>query len=260
MMMQRTRQRESHYTRRTLRRLGVICVGGVVLMSGCHKNQQATYAPPPEIQSAPPPQTVRHTTPTKPTAPKLPLPDANAPVLASETGMASWYGASGRNTANGEAYTSMEMTAAHRTLPLNTILRVTNIATGQSAIVRVNDRGPFVHGRLLDLSIAAARETGVYMKGTAKVRIDVLRWPDNAWKPGHWCVQVGAFQQEHHAIQLKQDLLTSYASSTVIEFPGDTGYWVRYKSQTLDRQNAVQVASSIHTGEPTVDAFLVRLD
>jgi rare lipoprotein A len=143
---------------------------------------------------------------------------------------------------------------------LNSIIRVTNLTTGQSAIVRVNDRGPFVRGRVLDLSIAAARATGVYRVGSAKVRIDVLQWPPNAAKSGHWCVQIGAFQSEGNAVALKRQLLERYTSSTVIEFPGDTGYWVRMKPYDLAREHAIEVASSIRTSEQSVEAFLVRLD
>jgi rare lipoprotein A len=240
----------------------MLSIAGMMLLSGCHKKPQTAYAPPPPPIT---PRTTQHTqhpnaVQTPSLAQKYPVPDANAPALATEEGMASWYGTSGRAAATGEKYTAQEMTAANRTLPLNTMLRVTNIATGQAAIVRVNDRGPFVHGRIIDLSMAAAKATGIYQRGMAKVKIEVLRWPDNALKPGHWCVQIGAFEREKNAMQLKQQLLSSYAASTVIEFAGDTGYWVRYKSQQLDRDNAIQVASSIRTSEPTVDAFLVRLD
>jgi len=113
---------------------------------------------------------------------------------------------------------------------------------------------------VLDLSIAAARATGVYRAGASKVRIDVLSYPPNFDKAGHWCVQIGAFADQSDAITLKQQLLHRYNAAKVIEFPGDTGYWVRFTPPDLDRQHALQAASTMHTKEPSVDAFLVRLD
>jgi len=95
---------------------------------------------------------------------------------AVQTGKASWYGEPhhGRKTASGEIYDMNKLTAAHRTLPLGTRLRVTNVDNGRSVVVRVNDRGPFVDGRVIDLSRAAARELGVRGAGVITVRIEVL--------------------------------------------------------------------------------------
>ena len=249
-------------TQRTrLRKYALVLVlpACTIFLCGCHHKQQQTYVPPPPTQTRPSGQTQVRNGGNAATHAQS-MPDANARVLSSEVGLASWYGPSPRHTASGEAYTAMEMTAAHRTLPLNTIIRVTNLANGQSAVVRVNDRGPFVKGRLLDLSIAAARETGVYRAGTARVRIDVLSYPPSASTPGHWCVQIGAFQSQSNAVALKQQLLRRYNNSQVIEFPGDTGYWVRIKPSGLDRQHAIEVASNVRTPEQSVEAFLVRLD
>lgn len=93
-----------------------------------------------------------------------------------KTGIASWYGEPfhGRRTANGEIYDMNEMTAAHKTLPLPTFVRVTNLENGRSIVVRVNDRGPFVHGRIIDMSRRAAQLLGFELAGTAKVRVGVL--------------------------------------------------------------------------------------
>jgi len=90
-----------------------------------------------------------------------------------DTGVASWYGGNfqGRKTANGEVYDSMRFTCAHRTLPFGTYLTVTNLENGRTVRVRVNDRGPFVGGRIIDLSYAAAKELGMIQNGTAEVRI-----------------------------------------------------------------------------------------
>jgi rare lipoprotein A len=94
----------------------------------------------------------------------------------SETGIASWYGEefAGRPTASGEIFNPNEVSAAHRTLPLPSMVRVTNLENGRALAVRINDRGPFAHGRIIDLSRRAAQLLGVYAKGTAKVRVEIL--------------------------------------------------------------------------------------
>lgn len=94
----------------------------------------------------------------------------------TETGIASWYGPGfhGRTTANGEVFDENEVTAAHRTLPLPSIVRVTNLSNGRSLVVRVNDRGPFAHGRIIDMSRRSAQLLGFINQGTAKVRVDIM--------------------------------------------------------------------------------------
>jgi rare lipoprotein A (peptidoglycan hydrolase) len=100
----------------------------------------------------------------------------NAPISA-ETGIASWYGGRwiGRLTANGETYRQGDITAAHKRLPFHTPVRVTDLKTGKSIIVRINNRGPFIRGRIIDLSVAAAKQLGTYDRGIAKVQIQALR-------------------------------------------------------------------------------------
>ncbi len=94
----------------------------------------------------------------------------------SMTGMASWYGPGfhGRRSASGERYNQNAMTAAHRSLPFGTMVRVTNIKNGRSVVVRINDRGPFIRGRVIDMSAAAARVLGMVHSGIAPVRIEVI--------------------------------------------------------------------------------------
>src|SRR5262249_61547617 len=93
-----------------------------------------------------------------------------------ETGIASWYGRPhhGRRTASGTTFNMWAMTAAHRTLAFGTIVRVTNLANGRSVRVRIDDRGPFVGGRIIDLSASAGRALGIAQQGTARVRIEVF--------------------------------------------------------------------------------------
>ena len=94
-----------------------------------------------------------------------------------EEGTASWYGGRdiGRKTANGEVYRSGDVTAAHKKLPFNTMVRVTNLRNGKTTIVRINDRGPYIRGRIVDLSEAAAKKIGLYDAGLAKVRLEVFK-------------------------------------------------------------------------------------
>jgi len=96
-----------------------------------------------------------------------------------EVGIASWYGPGfhGNRTANGEIYDMYAMTAAHKTLPFGTIVKVVDLDTGKSVIVRINDRGPFIEGRIIDLSYAAAQKLGMVEKGLAKVGLKIVKWP-----------------------------------------------------------------------------------
>ena len=101
---------------------------------------------------------------------------SGTPTLV-EYGMASWYGGRwvGRLTPNGETYRAGDVTAAHKKLPFNTRVRVVDLKTGNSLIVRINNRGPYVKGRIIDLSVAAAKKLGTYDRGIARVRIEALR-------------------------------------------------------------------------------------
>jgi rare lipoprotein A len=150
------------------------------------------------------------------------------------------------------------MTAAHRTLPLGTLVRVINVATGQSANVRITDRGPFVPGRIIDLSLAAAKATGLYRMGVGKVKVEVYQLPPNVDIEGRWCVQVGAFARESDSVKLKETLLRRYATAKVIEFAGPTGHWVRITAAKPDRAHAAEVAAGIHPVDPAAVPYLVR--
>ncbi|MDX1631812.1 MAG: septal ring lytic transglycosylase RlpA family protein [Thermoanaerobaculia bacterium] len=127
----------------------------------------------------------------------------------SQKGTASWYGKPfhGRRTANGETYDMYALTAAHRTLPFGTVLRVENLDNGREVTVRVNDRGPFVRGRILDLSYGAARRLGMDVSGLARVRITVIdRGPSAEPQLGPFTVQVGAFGEVQRARALRESL------------------------------------------------------
>lgn len=186
---------------------------------------------------------------------------AGAVPLATETGKASWYGPPyhNRRGSNGEVYNMHAMTAAHRTLPLGSIVRVTNLKTGHTALVRVTDRGPFIPGRLLDLSLAAARKLDVYTPGVAEVRVEVMQSPLPLETGGKWAVQIGGFPDEDAARKLTDHLEHRYRTAKVKCLKSPAGdWWVRVRVLDDDRQRADQLAGETTTTEGAV--FLVRLD
>lgn len=114
------------------------------------------------------------------TANTTPAPDARSKSLLTLEGVASFYADDfhGKQAANGERFDMNALTAAHRTFPFGTLIRVTNLSNAKSVVVRVNDRGPFKEGRLIDLSLKAARDLDMIAAGTAKVRLEVVKWGD----------------------------------------------------------------------------------
>ncbi len=145
-----------------------------------------------------------------------------------QSGIASWYGGyfHGRRTSNGEVYNMHAMTAAHKTLPMNTVLLVRNLENNREIVVRVNDRGPFVQGRIIDLSYAAAQELDIVGNGTARVRIAALsdaqrnesQWMDLAQQlySGDFFVQIGAFSNTTNAERLQNRFLQA-GHQTIIQ-------------------------------------------
>jgi len=253
----------------------------MVFASGCahHRNtvqpaaQQTAPAPgvPPQPQAPSPSQSAESQQPAR--IPITPVPPGGVNTedleyvrthkpIESEEGLATWYTApyKGRKAANGQVFSDRALTLAHRTLPMGSLVTVTNIKTGQSAAMRVTDRGPFVDGRIVDLTIASAKATGVYRVGTAPVRLDVYQTPKPIDRGGRWCVQIGAFKSERKAVKLKKDLLHKYPNSTVIEFPGQDSYWVRIRPQGDNREQAESIARHLRPGESEAEAFLTRLD
>lgn len=143
-------------------------------------------------------------------------------------GIASWYGEKfhGRRTSSGEAYDMYALTAAHKTLPLPTHVRVTNLENGRSLIVRVNDRGPFKDNRLIDLSYAAAYRLGYLDSGTARVRIEVVGPGSHAsaGTDGMVHVQVGAFRESGNARAMQRRLRQRGIDNIRVR-SGDAGVW-----------------------------------
>lgn len=251
----------------------------VLILAGCGGHKQARVNVPPA-----PPITATQTQPeTKPQAPpekpqtteaaqesqkeeekqeeEEPTVPADAKPILVETGLASWYGAPyhNRRGSNGEVYNMHAFTAAHRTLPLGSIVRVTNVKTDHSVLVRITDRGPFVKGRILDLSLAAAKKIEVWAPGTAMVHMEVLQTPAPLDQGGRWAVQIGGIQEQSVADDLAGHLTRRYHSAKVLCFSSPVGdWWVRVRVKDDDRKRAEEVAHDTTTPEGAI--FLVRLD
>jgi rare lipoprotein A len=190
----------------------------------------------------------------------LSVPSDAKPILV-QTGLASWYGPPyhNRKSSNGEVYDMNAMTAAHRTLPLGSLVRVVNVKTGSSAIVRITDRGPFIGTRIIDLSLAAAKKVDLVRAGVSQVRVEVLRTPVPMEQGGRWAVQIGAFAEEQPATSLADRISRRYHTAKVLHFGSPVGdWWVRVRVLGDDRARAEEVARDTKTPEGAV--FLVRLD
>lgn len=150
------------------------------------------------------------------------------------TGRASWYGSDfhGKSTCNGESYDMYAMTAAHKTLPMNTVVRVTNLENNQQTVVRINDRGPFVESRIIDLSFSAAKEIDLVAKGSAPVKLEVLGFEPSDAKSidykrmakgpkqevlGSFAVQIGAFANIGGAIETQKKYTSFHGYSAIIK-------------------------------------------
>ena len=188
------------------------------------------------------------------------LPAGTRPI-ATEKGLASWYGPPyhNRRAANGEVYNMHAMTAAHRTFPLGSIVRVTNVKTGATALVRITDRGPFIPGRILDLSLAAARKLDVWQPGVAEVKVELMQAAAPLNSGGKWAVQIGGFTHEHAANKLADHLTQRYRSASVLRFKSPAGdWWIRVRVLDDDHDRAQKLGAETSTPEGAV--FLVRLD
>ena len=177
-----------------------------------------------------------------------------------EVGMASWYGPNynKHRAANGEVYDENGLTAAHRTLPLGSMVRVTNMKNGEKTTLRITDRGPFVPDRMIDLSIGAAKALGIWPHGTSQVKVELISSPAPKIPGGRWCVQIGVFKDEDNALELKAKLKHKYSTAEVLEFSGPTGHWVRIRPPHDDKQQAYQIAVDLRPVEG--NAYMVRLD
>jgi len=167
----------------------------------------------------------------------------------SQLGIASWYGPSfhGKPSASGELYDMWGLTAAHRTLPFGTWVQVTKIKTGKTVTVRINDRGPFIKGRTIDLSYAAARELAMIGEGTADVALTIVS-PRNALIPSteaptRFWVQAGAFTTLKEAMTLRERLASQYDQVRVKTVNLPSGEWHRVQVGTFHSKKMAQTAA-----------------
>jgi rare lipoprotein A len=196
---------------------------------------------------------------------------------STETGVASWYGHPyhGRRAANGEIYDMEKMTAAHRTLPFGTWVRVKNLENNQTVDVRIADRGPFARGRILDLSHAAAVSIAMIGPGTAKVRITVIAKPavvETAAAPASmppppvasdfFAVQVGAFADRNNAERIRSSMERRYGSAKLVMRDAQPPRWRVLVGREATPEDAEALAVRIRgDGEAQASAaFVVRLD
>lgn len=226
-----------------------------LILGGCAARRPAV-APP----ASPPAPSSSTAAPSTTTARRPPRVSNAAPGEYTQVGIASWYGApfDGRRTSDGEIYDMHDLTAAHRTLPFNSVVRVTNLTNGEQVNVRINDRGPFVADRIIDLSYSAARAIGMLGPGTARVQLDVVGGPDPS--VGFFAVQVGAFQVKENADRLQKQLSARYAPVNITELDSPSGTYYRVRAGRLPSEAAArQLALQIQQIDGTT-AFVVRLD
>ena len=257
----------------------LILLLSLTLLSACgHPKQAHVNVPPPPAPSsttaeAPVPTTQPEATPPPANTAPAParteeaadlaeptIPD-NAKPIATETGLASWYGPPyhNRRGSNGEIYNMHAMTAAHRTFPLGSIVRVTNVKTGHTALVRITDRGPFIPGRIVDLSLAAARKLDVWQPGVAEVKVELMQASAPLASGGKWGVQIGGFPDPKAAAKLADHLTHRYHTANVLRFKSPAGdWWIRVRVLDDDHDRAQKLAAETVTPEGAV--FLVRLD
>ncbi|NOR14684.1 MAG: septal ring lytic transglycosylase RlpA family protein [Candidatus Aminicenantes bacterium] len=166
------------------------------------------------------------------------------PAPPFQEGIASWYGPGfhGKKTSNKETYNMYDMTAAHQTLPFETHVRVTNLSNSRSVIVRINDRGPFVKDRIIDLSFAAAQALDMHNTGTAPVRLEILLDRSPPLSSLKFSVQVGSFTTEANALALKDELKTGYQDVYVKKFQTSHKIYFRVRIKAETREAAQKLA------------------
>jgi rare lipoprotein A len=229
-------------------------VAALVILSACHKKKTANIPPPPAAPLA-------TSATSSPAVPPAPNQTPAAPEI-NEVGLASWYGHPyhGRASASGEIYDMEQMTAAHRTLPFGAQVRVYDLDNQKSVDVRINDRGPFVDGRVIDLSHAAARAIDMIGPGTARVRLEILSTPA-ALGPAHFAVQVGAFRNRDNAERLRREMEAKYGRARLIARADTPGLWRVLVGLESTQGGASALAQRIRSERASItSAFVVRLD
>jgi rare lipoprotein A len=192
-------------------------------------------------------------------APALPR-AVTGEIVDGETGLASWYGHPyhGRPAANGEIYDMEKLTAAHRTLPFGTWVRVVNLNNDKTVDVRITDRGPFVENRIIDLSHAAAEAIALIGPGVARVRLDILSVPDTVAGENWYAVQAGAFLDRDRAERLRASLERDFGPAHLVQRSDTPSLWRVVLGRLPSEQSAAALAERVRVQTGT--AFVVRLD
>jgi len=191
-----------------------------------------------------------------------------------QEGIASWYGSDfhGKPTSNGETYDMFAMTAAHKTLPMGTFVMVRNERNGRQVVVRVNDRGPFVKGRIIDLSYSAAKELEIVGPGTAPVRIEALGYketddqgqvafrPPTSYHEGTYSIQVGAFLLPENALRLAAELRQQFGHASVQQGWADGRLFHRVRVGRYTRLEAAETAKEDFVAKGFANSFVVAVD
>jgi rare lipoprotein A len=252
----------SRSARTAFARLTLTIFFALVAVAGCAKHNVAARQP----ANTPASQPSSGSQPGQPGASRPsgpPPPIERQPAVPGEyveEGVASWYGVpfNGRRTSNGEIYDMHEFTAAHRTLPFNCVVRVTNLNNGKHTEVRINDRGPFVANRVIDLSLSAAQAIEMVGIGTANVRLEILSGPNP--NVGFFAVQIGAFKVQENAERLKAQMEETYPPVTIATYDSPNGTFYRVRVGRLPSEAAAQdLADKLHDAEH-MTTFVVRLD
>lgn len=245
-------------------------------------------APAPPVTRAPGPPAPQPTPPPSPTGPERPLRPWEKPYVVNgerfdplldhqgfvEEGIASWYGADfhGKKTSNGEIYDMHALTAAHKTLPLGVWVKVRNLKSGQEQILRVNDRGPFVAGRVIDLSYAGAQALGLVGPGTAPVRVEALGFQaiDSAgrityqapprYDLGNFSIQIGAFTLAANAQKMAGEMERTHGFASVQTGLVNGTTFHRVRAGKYGSLAEAEKARQAFDGQGHRNCFVVSLD
>ncbi len=212
-------------------------------LAGCAHKKRTRAIP----VAPPPPAAVRPGTPVE--------------VGYEETGLASWYGHPyhGRAAADGEIYDMETLVAAHRTLPFNTWVRVVNLKNEKTVEVRIIDRGPFIDGRIIDLSHAAARDIELIGPGVGPVRIEVIKTPETVTTAG-FAVQVGAYRDHNNAERVRAIMEARYGCARLVLRQGNPSVWRVLVGAEKTEGGASALSDRIRHESGEKNAFVVRLD
>jgi rare lipoprotein A len=252
----------------------VFCGLCVILSQGCASRRATARQPEPQTPAETAdttPETNNRDSAEAAPAGKTPTPGPTArheiaklsPAMAkfTEEGKASWYGVPfhGRRASNGEVYDMNKLTAAHRTLPFDTVVRVTNLSNGKTTVVRITDRGPFVDNRIIDLSMAAAREIDSIGPGVVPVRLEILSAGIDPGS-GFFTVQVGAFRERGNAERLRERLNAEYAPIFIQQYDSPDGLFYRVRVGKVPGEDAAQQFGEKLRKREGFTPMVVRLD